>query len=1244
MRGRGAGAAGVVLLLLAGLAPTSFGATTVGALTVTAPDWQVIGLPGNESVGRTLFQTPGDLNGDGFDDLVAWRGVNGSEMGFVLYNGSPSGLDLAKPSTAPAGPGVPGSFHDTGNPASWDSRPTGIDLNVDGMADLAGASDAGLACSEGPRSAWCLEGHYEGVALGSPTRPLNQSSGVFSPDPISGVTPRHEAVYLLGPVRPGSSAAVLGERVTSRDQAPGGVAFTTFTLVEFTLSGGLERTWEVQEPLPLANFARPPRFVAAPDFDGDGLSDIVTWSPWASSAVPPLCCVIIPGRLMVYNGTAAGVDAKAPTEIRVDVPQFLLADLRGDGHTDLVTYSISGPAQGAAGGPVLVVSVFPWAAGRLQDRPVWNFTLQGPSIFPGQVPVRLQAGDIDGDGRVDLASLKYDTTSSSSGHLLVDVFLNPLVCGDGDPVPPTCDADPQSTPSFSTEIVFNGADIYAGDGGLRLNVQADYDGDGRADITVGYYGGNAPERGRTSTSGFVAVLYASTVLREFYGVWIDTDPGLTVFPAYRNYTVTGSVLTTLESDVFRVNLTGLPDSPYLEVGKGSGFARSSNDSILKIDGKVSFFHGDALSGALWMFMIPVRFNWSFPAGIFFGLEAGWLDGLASERAVNPRAGRLLAGTAIEGDVRIEWAGVPVPSGAWVTADALVNVSNLTLEFAGRSGFEVPPSAYEWRLLDGSGAVLTVGAGGWFQANLTTPSVTSREVRYAVTIAGDAARGGAPQLNFSLNVDADPPGFGAHLPLESEWVTSTPTFTAVDIFDNESGVDPDRIEYSWENDGAPFVRWDRAAALPGQTAAEVVGQTLILFPEGNLSNVIWRAWDRVGNGPAQSPIFGVKVDTTGITFRNARPQAAEWQNRQSVVANVEILSGSSGVYRDSVEYRVSTGGLFAFGPWTAAPTLSSPLDPAFVATTALSLEEGDSNWVQWRADSNSRLGLRLSDPFQIRVDSLRPIIDLVQPNESSIFPLGHVQVSVWAHEGSPQAVAQRGLDTSAGAATYRVKGPEDLDYGPIAPLSLFESSAGGWSASFGATRPFERGNSTVEFTVRENGGRAVTAFTTVRVNRLPTVTIQSSPPNFTVAVLANLTLTATATDPEGQPLRYGWSSCTPPPASPPTRPPSPPTRPPPPFSTNTSITLSPDAAEGLRTTTARAVDLCLFVRDSMDGEVRMNMTVQVVVPPPPEPAPTAPQVTVPTADAGLAAVILVVAAAVAALALLLRRRRAPPDNV
>ncbi len=1257
MRGRGAGAVGVGVLLLASSLPFSAAAQTFGTLAVTAPDWLLVIPPAADgslaspwamNYSEALFQSPGDLNGDGNDDLVGWTVGLGGPGQFVGW-GQPNGsvLEQACPLKCRGGFGDPEfePYGPAGAGSELDLAPTHIDADFDGADDwLTWVGPGILSCS-----------FYDPCPVGS-FRMFFQTPPNFSypwpaaQPPMVELPPRVQGnptafAYLTPPLRPGDGAAVIVEE-PHPERANNGTtpAFTQFQV--FYIKGrqmaGASDPWTLPEPTPLSAQPRPPRFLAAPDFDLDGLADLALWSPIAPSPTG----VPAPGFLTILNGSQAGPTPSSAQEIPLEQPQAAFGDFDGDGHTDLATWGFVPAQPGISPSPFLNVNFHFWIGGNgLESRPSESLHLQGPSIFASQPPPRLQVGDIDGNGRADFVTLKYDTTSASSGHILVDVFVNPSICG---PLRDCLAADEASL-SYSSEITLSGTDIYTNDGGLRLNVASDYDGDGLKDITVGYYGGNAPERGRTSVSGLVAVLYGRTVVDRYAGVWIEGNSGGVLIPGDSTYTIhVQGWTTTGNSTDLRINVTGLSPGLYVDMNQTGPVVVSSAPNVMSIAPGSWANRTDGPAGTHWDIGIPFRLNWSGAPPHRVSLDAYFFWGRPGEHFQNPNAGRYDPRVEIRGPLAAESDGRMLDEGGWSRAGAPINFSNLSVVYAALPQIPVPPHFFDWLLGEGTAMALETPAGGARVSNVSTLPATARGKVYTFGIASvDILTGPAPWLaapfNFTINLDGDLPQFGAHLPLESEWVTSTPTFAAVDIFDNESGVDPDRIEYSWENDGAPFVRWDRATALPGQTAAEVVGQALIAFPEGNLSNVIWRVWDKAGNGPAESPIFGVKVDTTGLTFQNPRPPASEWQNAQSVVANVEILSGSSGVYRSSVEYRVSTAGLFAFGPWTSAPTLSSPLDPAFVATTALSLEEGDANWVQWRADSNARVGLRLSDPFQIRVDSLRPIIVSVQPNESSIFPLGPVPLSLAAHEGSPEGVAQRGLDAvSPGGATYRIKGPADLDFGPVWPLSPTSVSTDEWSASFANGGVFERGNSTVQFTVRERGGRTVTALTTVRVNQVPTVTIESTPANFTVAVLGNLTLNARATDPEGQPLRYAWSSCTPQPS----RPPAPP-RPPPPFSTNASVNFSADAAEPMRTTTARTVELCLVVRDSMDGEVRTNVTVQVVVPPPPEanpPPPTAPQVTAPTADAGFAAIVLVAAAAVAALALLLRRRRAPPDNV
>lgn len=1211
-------------------------AASFEALEVVAPDWTIIELPGTANFTRDLFEAVGDFNGDGFGDLVIFHSGSSAEQRYTVVLGSSTGL----PPTATLSKepllctGSCPSYLDPGLPIAKDSRPGAVDADEDGRDDLLIEPSGGLRV--------CVVGgpcEQESASIvfddaGGSGDSLQVSTRIVGEPPAS--------AYLTGPVQAGDTAAVLIEQTYERSPDGTVPAYTTFTVVRLHSRAAVgERIhWSAQEPVPLSAAPRPPHFIAAPDLNGDGLTEIVTWSPPG----PPASSGASPGLIRVWNGTASGPDFAHALETFVDTPQVFLGDFNGDGHEDLGSYGLVSPSPGGLGSPHLHVNVQFWRATGWEPRPSDFVDLFGPSVFAGQPPSRLQVGDIDGGGGLDFAVLKYDTTSATTGHLLVDVFLNPFICGDADPPTPCegLDADKGAVPSLSSEIVIEGPDIYSGENGLRLNLQSDFDGDGRHDITVGYFGGNAPERTRTATSGFVAVLYASTVLRAVHQIDMETDPGLVVYPEYRNYTVSGWVQTTLESPTFRITITGLSAPLHLDIDASAGTATSSDPAWVTPDAVTSFGHGDGPGGAVWFFSVAVRFGWSFPSGVYFGLEAGWLNGVASERVYNPRAAVLHSATEIVGDLLVESDGRAIASGGWVRGGAPVNfTSNLSVQFVGSGGLR-PTSAVEWMLvgrIGGPGSVFGPVYSGNLSTGLTAPAATQLEwVAYA-TFIGPPSIAGVSRYNVTVHVDAAAPAFGDHLPLESEWVTASPTLVAASIFDNESGVDPSRIEVSWENDGAPFVRWERAEALPGQTLAEVVGRAFLDLPEGNLSNMIWRAWDMAGNGPAESPIWGLKVDTQNITFANALPLADDWQNSSSVVASVEIVSGSSGIDPFSIEYRVSTAGPFYFGSWQAAcfvcDGFTSDTRQVFMYR-AVQILDGDANWIQWRASNTAGAGPFYSEPFQIRVDSLAPVIASILPNETSLFPLASVTLLVDAHEGSPQGVAQRGLDTAPGAATYRVKAPGQADFGPSTALDLKAATEDRWSAQFEATLYLERGASTVEVSVRELGGQTTTASTVIRVNENPSLDVISSPPNFTVEVNGTLTLTALAVDPEGSALAYAWALC-------------PPGRPPgisqPVASRDATLVLSTSSPERLRTNVSTDIVVCLTVRDSLDGAAFQAITVHVVPQaPPPPPPPPPPQITTPTGDASFALALLVTAVALTGLVLYLRRRRAPPDNV
>lgn len=494
-------------------------------------------------------------------------------------------------------------------------------------------------------------------------------------------------------------------------------------------------------------------------------------------------------------------------------------------------------------------------------------------------------------------------------------------------------------------------------------------------------------------------------------------------------------------------------------------------------------------------------------------------------------------------------------------------------------------------------------------------------------------------------DAEAPTFGAPLPDGGEWITSSPALVAIQVFDNGSGVE--RVEYSTEYDGAPFVRWNEAALEPGARPGEWSAHALVALPEGNLSNIVWRAWDRAGNGPAESPIVHLRVDTQELSFFDPYPDPARWVDDANVTPAVWIHAGQGGLNRSTLEYRISSGGLFGFGPWVDKCPPPPPLPPPGNFTVCImmlrrdpdgtvdeslgigysvnnmSYAEGDQNWVQWRASNDAGGRLYVSDPYRVRFDSKPPVIVSVEPGEDRILPLAPIHLVVEAHEGSPQEVAQRGLNLTAGSARYRVLGPNDNDFGPWLPLALDTSSGDGWSATWGATLDLERQTSVVEMQVSEVDGSSTVARTRVHVNEDPFVTLVSDPPGFTVEANGTLRITAHVTDDGGGPLTLAWSPCGGEVVG-----------------RNVSLEVGP-GTPGAGTGEVGDIALCFQANDTMDGATRVHVTVHVVaagsLPPPAAGGPGGPAPPEPlAAGVDLWWLALLLAGASAGLFLLQRR--------
>ncbi len=202
---------------------------------------------------------------------------------------------------------------------------------------------------------------------------------------------------------------------------------------------------------------------AVTDLNGDGRLDIVV--SYSKIAGPPPH----PGVVAVFFQDAASSGNFLPPvtyDVGNDPVALAISDLNGDGKPDIVTANTIMNADGTGSSSVSVL---------LQDPANPGQFLSAASYSTGFSPVAVAIGDLNGDGRPDLAVA--DTTGISL------LMQNPAAPG----------------------IFLTATTISVGNGGTSAVAIADLDGDGRADLVASTSSGvNAYLQDPTSPGRFLS--------------------------------------------------------------------------------------------------------------------------------------------------------------------------------------------------------------------------------------------------------------------------------------------------------------------------------------------------------------------------------------------------------------------------------------------------------------------------------------------------------------------------------------------------------------------------------------------------------------------------------------------------------------------------------------------------------------------------------------------------------------------
>ncbi len=428
-------------------------AITAAVLWGTAADalpelaWSGDGTQSDEAYGFSV-STAGDVNGDGFDDLIVgtpYTEVAGVRRGRVwVHHGGPSGLDAAPAWIKDGGTeslyGYSVSCAGDVNNDGFDDVLVGAPLESvggqinDGRAFLYYGSAAGLAGTpswtyDGPQAEQLFGDTVAGVGDVNGDGFADFAVGSWAYDSGGNLSSGRAYVFFggaggptLGWVHDGDwAAALMGSGIWSLDINADGYS----DIVIRNYNPQFEATYNLFLGGPAGPNANPTLMTTAGDIftggsaasagdvNGDGFEDMIIGDPTAtigSAANAGRVTVVfgattLPGEVWQYEGTEA--------EERFGIHVSFVGDANGDGFGDFIASSAEPDDSGR-------VRLF---YGRLDgptDEPVWEHSgaAAGDDFGDRCAP----AGDVNGDGLSDLAfsSPYLDNPSDSEGR--VEVF------------------------------------------------------------------------------------------------------------------------------------------------------------------------------------------------------------------------------------------------------------------------------------------------------------------------------------------------------------------------------------------------------------------------------------------------------------------------------------------------------------------------------------------------------------------------------------------------------------------------------------------------------------------------------------------------------------------------------------------------------------------------------------------------------------------------------------------------------
>ena len=425
----------------------------------------------------------------------------------------------------------------------------------------------------------------------------------------------------------------------------------------------------------------------------------------------------------------------------------------------------------------------------------------------------------------------------------------------------------------------------------------------------------------------------------------------------------------------------------------------------------------------------------------------------------------------------------IPPGTWGRGGETVWFVGLKGMYYG-SNVQLPPEIYTVEVYD---QFMKIWRDEWIEIgeemNVTVelPEETTYRV-YNVRIVGLVQEYDVSSTvgEYRIRVDADAPGVPYNFEMHAD-----------DIMDPPASMDDDgEVYFTWDPavDTSSGVKGYYISLGPRGSGAEsyfveepLTEVELRDLPEGEQKVYIWSV-DMVGN-EGNEIFLCIVIDESPVEFSGFYPQERVWLNTNRPLISIYINDSLSGVNPKTIQYRVSTNGIGAYGGWQTV--FGYEVDKSIRVVVQPTLKNGQENYIQFRAKDVVGNEYVESPDYNLWVDTEPVRFTSFTPREGEWQPTTLLTVSVKIDDRS-------GSGVDPGSIEYRVSTRGVRHY---TPWMRYTEASGGRSVVVSFEYEFARGSENyVQFRARDMAGNPVAVSKDYRilVKTLPVLLIESPP--------------------------------------------------------------------------------------------------------------------------------------------------------